>query len=152
MTNPVHAKLAALAADIHGRAPTTTLTHDGRTYVLELLKPEWDEWALANVLGSTASAILMNVRLPIIAAALRSIDGVPVEELIPTDPDLPKDVASSHRVMTEWRKRQLLTWLRANVDSLWVEALYTAYDDMRRSYTANVSKMLTKQEGDANLA
>lgn len=145
-----HLALQSLAADINGRQPKTSVTYEGRTYELEILKPEWEEWVVSEVVGASAAAIVLNSRLPTIAAALTSIDDTKVEDLVSPDDSLPADLRSDPRVMRMWRKRELLKFLRENVDEPWIDALYGAYAKMSKQYKDDVAALAAKD--DVNLA
>ena len=138
-----HPILAGITGPLSGRLPEVTEEILGTRYKLRLLKPEAEDWVAMNTPGSTYSAALMNYRRPTVAAALVSISTVdasntwneiPVEHLfeIPADMDIKikEMILSDPKMLRDWRREQVLEWLREELDTVIVDRLYDTYAKM----------------------
>lgn len=134
MTSKRHPLLAEITSALNGNLPETSTTISGVTYKMRLLKPEAEDWASSKTSGDTITAAVLSTRKPTLAAALLSINNVPVEQLfqLPDSMDL-KDrerVASDPMQMRYWRREEILSWLREEQDADVLDLLYAAYKDM----------------------
>lgn len=138
-----HPLLANITAPLSGRLPETTAEVLGTKYRLRYLKPEAEDWVAINTPGTTVSAALLNSRKPTLAAAFVSItraneDGeeeeVPVEKLfeLPSDmePKIREAIISDPKLLRDWRREQVLEWLREEADVYVVDRLYDAYSTL----------------------
>lgn len=138
-----HPLLSTITAPLSGRLPETIVDVLGVKYRLRLLKPEAEDWVAMNTQGTTISAALLNLRKPTLAAALVSVsyradDGheeeIPVERLfeLPADmePKVREGLQTDAKLLRDWRREQILEWLREEVDTLVVSTLYDAYTAM----------------------
>lgn len=114
--NPPKAKDHPLLQDMEAQFRGTQIKEAfpicGRTYELETLWPHEEFWADQYVTGGTLYQTGRNRRAPYIAAALRSIDGVPVQELFQLPADVPEDMRAAYmqdpKLVDRWRKEELL--------------------------------------------
>lgn len=140
-------KLKAIKDEVEGRRPRTSVECLGRTFHLESLTPAEDSWVAAKTEGTTMAAILLNSRVPIIAAALRKIDDDDLEVLFTPGDDLDDDLKKDREFMRAWRRDQLLSWIRGGgLEEHHIQTLYKAYDDMQATH-----KSVLKEIG-SNLA
>lgn len=150
MKAKLNPKLQELTDAMNGRLPSVEEPVLGATYKLELLKPEAEDWVNANTQGTTPAAMLFNSRAPTVAAALRSIDfgdgtgPQTIEQLFQpgpeVDPKVLEAMGKSPIFMTEWRREQILLWVRG-IDSYVVEQLNSAYTKMYREHKEALGKL-----------
>lgn len=132
-----HSVLADITGAISSRIPECVEEVVGVKYKLRLLKPEADDWVANNTPGSTVSAALYNLRKPTVAAALVSIDTggeegeLHVEQLwqLPDDMDaaVKERIREDGKLLRDWRREQILEWLREEHDAFVIDQLYAAY-------------------------
>lgn len=133
-----HPMLAELSSALCGNLPETEVDVQGAKYKFRLLKPEGDDWVGMKTAGNSVSAALLTARVPTLAAALVSINDVPVEQLF--QPDDAMDVNSLEALkqdgalMREWRRNQVLEWFREGVSSWVVDTCYSAYTRMTQNH------------------
>jgi hypothetical protein len=139
-----HPLLGQVTAALSGRLPETTVDIMGTRYKLRLLKPEAEDWVAMNTPGTTSSAALLNYRKPTLAAALVSIatfdeesgnwQEMPVEALfeIPSDMDVraKEMLAQDPKMMRDWRRGEVLEWLREDLDTVVLDRMFDAYSKM----------------------
>jgi hypothetical protein len=140
-----HPILSGVTDAISGRLPEVVEEVLGVRYKLRLLKPEAEDWVANNTPGATVSAALLNSRKPTLAAALVSIsrrtddldndwDEVPVESLFTPqddmDPGFKDALARDPKLMREWRREQVLEWMREEQDVYVIDKLYDAYSKL----------------------
>ena len=129
-----HQILADISGALSGKLPEITVEVLGHLYILRLLKPEGDDWVAANTVGSTFAAALMNSRNPIVAASLVSIDGLPVEQLFSPDETMDarmkETLMAESKLIREWRREQVLDWVREELDPYVVGMLYDGYQKL----------------------
>lgn len=129
----------------------------GRKYELETLWSHEESWADAYVGGVNFYQTGRNRRLPYIAASLRSIDGVPVEQLfkLPTSmsADLKEQFDAKPELVVAWRREQILArlvgkkpWLQPPV----LAELWEFYQELeqRRSVVLEKIGPLSTRAGD----
>jgi hypothetical protein len=125
-----HPLLAELTNAVSGRLPEETIEVLGHAYTIKLAKPEADDWVAGQTEGSTISAALLNARKPTLAVTLVAIDQIPVEQLFQPGDDLDPEVKELlHRDakrMRDWRRGEILEWLREEVDPFVIDTLYNA--------------------------
>lgn len=147
-----HPLLASIRSSIDGKLPSTFAFIQDHKYSLQLLKPEGEEWVASNTVGTTPTAILMNVRKPTVAASLTAIDDIPVETLFQLPDSI--DAATKERVLNnsdllrDWRRSQVLDFVRNGLDGVIVEALYSAYVKMAEEHKQSLRELenLSKEE------
>jgi hypothetical protein len=144
-------RLLTMAQALSGRLPEVVEEIDGRKFKLRLLKPEADDWVAANTPGSTLAAMRVNSNTPTIAAALVSIDfgdgEVPVEQLFQPDGanKIEKQFYDNNPAeLVNWRRGQIVEFLRNDCDKITVSRLFKAYDKMETENSTAVSEDFTK--------
>lgn len=153
-----HPKLEAHKAALQGRQPEVSPEILGCVYSLRYLLPEGDSWVAQKTSGNTYAAVLLNSRIPTLAASLTSVDygegdgPLPVEVLfqLPDDMDtaLKEHYLQNSEILREWRRETVLDYLREEVDSYVIEKLYDAYTEMAKAHkellksTENLSKRI----------
>lgn len=140
MKADLHPKLAGISAALHGRLPEVTEEILGTKYTLRLLKPEADDWVAARTDGATAAAVMLNARKPVIAAALTTIDigdgegPAMVEQLFPLPKDMEPTVKEflmqDTRALRDWRRGEILAWLKDGLDTYVIDRLFDVYTSM----------------------
>lgn len=129
-----HQVLDAIAASLNNNLPTTTVRVLGHEYTLTVLKPEAEDWAAIRSVGGSAVAYSTTTMKPRLAAAITAIDGVPVEQLfeLPSSMELNdrEAIAASSRALRDWRREQLLDFLKESGDGVLVEDLFKAFADL----------------------
>lgn len=131
-------KKHTLLSELSGKLPETTIDVQGVRYTLRLLRPEGEDWVAMKTEGTTMTAVLGNSRNPTLAVSLTSINETPVEQLfqLPDDMD-PKTkelLLSSPSDLREWRRTQVLEWIREEMDPFVVKALYEAYRELSKQH------------------
>jgi len=116
---------------------TDTVLVNDHTYTLSTLTADEDTWANGFANDKNLLTYRVSTRAPKLAAAIKSIDGVPVEQLITVDDNADKDVKDF--LVSQDRKRQfqmneMLVWL-AELPPLVIDALWDKFADLneRRS-------------------
>jgi len=134
-----HGVLAAIDGELRGRHLTKPVEVMGHTYELATLGPDREMWADLLTSGEDMFKAARSRRAPYLAAALRGIDGVPVEQLWPLpDAGTPEGMYArgSRAAEDDWRARQALAWLTDDqkhddfIQALWHE--YLLIDKSRR--------------------
>lgn len=131
-------KLSEISAAVAGRQPKTEVEVLGHTYQLELLKPEAEDWVAQNTEGVTAVAAVMNSQKPTIAAALVGVDGIPVEELFQfpegADDFWLEQMKENAKARREWRRGEILDWLKEESDPYVIDEIFKAYSRMSKEH------------------
>jgi len=130
-----HALLSQITNAVNGNLPTVNVEIQGATYTLQLLKPEGDDWANSRTDGTNMATMILSTKKPTVAAALVSIDGIPVEQLFEPDygvmeADEKQILTKQPAVMRDWTRSQVFEWLREECSILVVDELYSAYSKM----------------------
>lgn len=135
------ARLNRLTHALSGKHLRETFEVFGTKYTLETLRGSAETWATNHTSGSTGLQVGRNQMAPIVAASLRAIDGVPIEDdfLIPeeTDKETRELLEKSKAAHQDWLRREVFLWLLDEEDSqpdlvreLW--ARYAILADKRR--------------------
>lgn len=130
----------------------------GRRYELETLWPWEESWADGYVTGINFYQTGRNRRLPYIAASLRSIDGVSVEELFKlpasTPAEMKEQYANNPELVVAWRREQVLARLSGPkpllqpevVAELWL--FYQELEQRRRGVLEKIGPLSTRATDD----
>lgn len=132
----------------------------GRRYELETLWPHEESWADGYVSGTNFYQTGRNRRIPYVAAALRSVDGVSVEELFKLPASAPaemkEEAAQNPALLTSWRREQIVLrlggdkpWLQPSVVAeLWL--FYQELEQRRASVLEKIGPLSTRVSDGAS--
>lgn len=152
-----HPLLRDLEAQMSGAQIRDVTEVCGRKYELETLWPWEESWADGYVTGLNFYQTGRNRRLPYIAASLRSIDGVPVEELFKlpasTPAEMKEQYAKNPELLVAWRREQILARLSGDRPLLQppiVAELWLFYQELEQRRGAVLEKIgpLSTRAGD----
>lgn len=138
-----HPLLGKITESLRGKSPEKVVEVLGHQYLLRLPLPEGMDWVASHTLGTTVSSALLNSRKPAVACALSGIsddDGqmIPIEQLFQPgddlDPLVREELFKDGRVLRDWRREQILEWLREEVDAYVVTALYAGYTQLESQH------------------
>lgn len=110
-----HKLLDAIDSELRGAHKEQNFELLGRTYRLKTLDPAEESWADSYVAGNNFYQTARNRRAPYVAAALVSIDNIPVDQLW----KMPEDAPALHKKLYDenkefhknWLHEQILSWL-----------------------------------------
>lgn len=124
-----HPLLGQITGALSGRLPEEDVEVFDHTYRLRVLMPEAEDWVAMNTKGSTIASALFNVRKPTLACAITAIDGSPIESLFqpPDELESREELMKEPRLLRDWRREQILDWLKEEVDSGVIDRLYAHY-------------------------
>ncbi len=140
-----HDILKSITKTVDGNQPTKDVEVLGITYTLKVYKPEAEDWVSANTGGSTLSSALINVKRPTVAAALNAINGVAIEEIFQLGDEIPasmrEELIQRPKALREWRRDQILEFLREETDGYIVDKLYESYLEMLTVHRQTLGKI-----------
>lgn len=134
-----HPLLQSISAELKGTRIAETVDVAGHKYQLQTLDSGDEDWVIARAGGGTMPEHFMGSITPRVAAALSSIDDVPVEQLFPVPEDLEPAIrerlVSNPEAIRAWRREQVLQFVREELPTTVVSALNRAYSviDERRA-------------------
>lgn len=163
-TNPPQAEEHALVRDIEaqmgGAQIRDATTVCGHTYELETLWPHEESWADGYVKGVNFYQTGRNRRLPYLAASLRAVDGVSVEQLFKLPASTPVEIKAEFdadpTLVVAWRREQILArlggerpWLQPPVVAeLW--QFYQALEERRTGVLEKIGPLSTRADVGAS--
>lgn len=147
-----HPLLKDLETQMHGSQIRDDITLYGRRYTLETLWPWEETWADTYVDGANLYQAGRSRRVPYVAAALRAIDGVPLELLFKVPATLSLDekkLLDDPRMALAWRRDQLYRRLAGEpplfppevIAELWV--FYQSLEERRRQSLEKIGPLST---------
>jgi len=151
-----HPLVKDLETQMSGAQIRDVTTICSRRYELETLWPYEEAWADGFVGGVNFYQTGRNRRLPYIAASLRAIDGVPVEELFKlpasTPAEMKEQFAKNPELVVAWRREQVLArmsgskpWLAPEVVAeLWL--FYQELEQRRRGVLEKIGPLSTRAD------
>ena len=147
--NPPRAKahplLDSLGAQLTGTQTSDTFEVSGHKYTLRTLTPLEESWADGFVGGENLYQAGRNRRAPYVAAALEGVDGTSVRELFVLPENTPEDMRETYgkspEAYADWRKREVLRWVREVMPPPVLGELWTAYQELEGRRTEALEKI-----------
>lgn len=147
--NPPRAKthplLDSLGAQLGGTTTSETFEVSGHKYTLRTLSPLEESWADGFVAGENLYQAGRNRRAPYVAASLEAIDGTSVRELFVLPENTPDDMketyARSPEAISDWRRREVLRWVREVMPPPVLAELWVAYQELEKKRTEALEKI-----------
>jgi hypothetical protein len=145
--------LMNLSEQLSGMKVNTTAEIVGHKYYMETLTADESVWADSHTNMNSEVSFVSSQKAPRIAAAIKRIDGKPVEELFEFPEDMDEELKKYH-TSTQYRKRywvmaQIFTWLSEQadpfIDALWTE--YAAMADKRNKNWDDLKKSCARTPG-----
>lgn len=130
MNSRKHELLFKVTSSLNDSVPEEAIEILGHSYILRVLKPEGEDWANQHTVGNTVAAVIYNGRLPQLAASLASIDGIPIEQLWTPDGEMKEALLADVKALRDWRRLEIMSWLREECDSILINSLFEAFTGM----------------------
>lgn len=127
-----HQVLQDIAKGLRGLALSDTADVGGHRYTMQVLSPEGEAWVTDHANGNTLATYAASTALPRLAAAITAIDDVLIEQLFVPGDDMPKEqreawAAAAPTAQRDWRREELLTFLRDDFDTILIRELSEFY-------------------------
>lgn len=130
-----HPLLKEIEAQVGGTQLQQEVKAAGRTWVIQTLEPEQEEWVASQNVADTRLQTQFVQQELVAAASLVSIDGVSVKKLFAFPPDFDPDALEVYAVRVDlewaWRTLEVVKFFRSPaMTHTVVEALADAYRDI----------------------